>query len=310
MPKIMLNSVEYTGGGGGDSGMELTYDEYLALPEEEKTNGTTYYIKDINGVGEDQFQPIIYSEEEREIGVWTDGKPLYQKTIKLERDSSWVSGLVDIPHGLTNIDYICVKNANTQYEYQGEYLYRDLPNVYPPYISNAGLLLYEITSTVFTFYFSSWVQNSSITELNVYVTVQYTKTTDTPGSGTWTPQGVPAVHYSENEQVIGTWIDGKTLYGRTFHFANPTKTTVAGVYAYTNIISGDYDYFEVVSNVAYESSSDRYYVLPCFRIISNETLYTQYYRDSSGSIQTSIFTGDSSWTFADIYITIRYTKSN
>ena len=44
-----LNGIDYMGGGGGDSGIELTYNEYLALPEEEKTNGTTYYIKDING---------------------------------------------------------------------------------------------------------------------------------------------------------------------------------------------------------------------------------------------------------------------
>ena len=47
-------------------------------------------------------------------------------------------------------------------------------------------------------------------------TLQYTKTTDTAGSGTWTPQGVPAKHYSTEEKVIGTWIDGSTIYEKTY----------------------------------------------------------------------------------------------
>ena len=48
-----------------------------------------------------------------------------------------------------------------------------------------------------------------------HITIQYTKTTDQPGSGTWTPQGVPAVHYSTDEQVVGTWTDGSTIYEKT-----------------------------------------------------------------------------------------------
>lgn len=35
-----------------------------------------------------------------------------------------------------------------------------------------------------------------------------------PSAGlySWLPSGEKAEHYSENEQVIGTWIDGSTLY--------------------------------------------------------------------------------------------------
>lgn len=34
-----------------------------------------------NGITYQELQPVIYSTEEREIGVWIDGKPLYEKTI-------------------------------------------------------------------------------------------------------------------------------------------------------------------------------------------------------------------------------------
>ena len=30
---------------------------------------------------------------------------------------------------------------------------------------------------------------------------------------------MPTVHYSTNEQVIGTWVDGKPLYKRTWDFS-------------------------------------------------------------------------------------------
>ncbi len=195
MPKIMLNSVEYTGG-GGDSGMELTYDEYLALTEEEKANGTTYYITDINGDGQ-SFQPVIYSEEEREIGVWTDGKPLYQKTFYYaslpSNNRDWQLLQESYPlEELVTYNAMCVYSGN-----------RQLGNSNYIIISYYNGNLYYHTPSL------------SGTLTDVYVTIQYTKTTDQPGSGTWTPQGVPAVHYSIEEQVVGTWTDGNTIYEKT-----------------------------------------------------------------------------------------------
>ena len=203
MPKIMLNSVEYTGG-GGDSGMELTYDEYLALPEEEKTNGTTYYVKDINGIGKDQFQPIIYSEEEREIGVWTDGKPLYQKTIII---NSIISGNNTINHEIDNVDKI-VHCIGIFFSNVGNSV--SIPN--GNLSSTWSISMYDFGVTNFKLSVGSdWIQYFD----HICVTIQYTKTTDQPGSGTWTPQGVPAVHYDGNEKVVGTWF-GETLYEKTY----------------------------------------------------------------------------------------------
>jgi hypothetical protein len=63
-----------------------------------------------------------------------------------------------------------------------------------------------------------------------YITIRYTKSTDTPGSGTWTTYGSYAHHYSTDEHVIGIWIDGKPLYERIF---NLTSGITIG--DYTNI---------------------------------------------------------------------------
>lgn len=203
-----LNGIDYMGGGGGNANEQvLTWEEYCALTEEEKSNGTTYYINDINGEGKDQFQPVIYSEEEREIGVWTDGKPLYQKTIK---QSFTGKAKVTIA---TDIDY--EHTIETTYYATGVY-------DSPMFITGATVYCYIQRE-----------QDNSLTINNEYngaiewiVTIQYTKTTDQPGSGTWTPQGVPAVHYSTEEHVVGTWIDGSTLYEKSYHVPTVTSTYI------------------------------------------------------------------------------------
>ncbi len=201
MGTIIKNNIIY--GGGGNSKMcELTQAEYDALTTQEKNNGTVYYITDVND-NNNQFQPIIYSENEREIGVWVDGKPLYQKTFELTiPDGSGAYEHEFTEAAIPNLD----KAVKTSYSLGiGE-------RAYIPWYSQATVILDEQTATGVTFYFGS----NNYTGRIIYYTVCYTKTTDTAGSGTWTPQGVPAVHYSTDEQIVGTWIDGSTIYEKTF----------------------------------------------------------------------------------------------
>lgn len=47
MGRLIKNGVIY-GAVGGDNSKTISYQEYLNLPEEEKMNGTTYYIPDAN----------------------------------------------------------------------------------------------------------------------------------------------------------------------------------------------------------------------------------------------------------------------
>lgn len=145
--------------------------------------------------------PIIYSLEEREVGVWTDGKPLYEKTLTVASNASinnnqWTA--ISWNNTPTNIEKLLgceIHLYGTEYVVPNPYV-----NLRFRYINDAICCASGISATLYA---------GSI------ITFKYTKTTDTPGSGTWTPSGVPAHHYSTNEQVIGTWIDGKPLYEKT-----------------------------------------------------------------------------------------------
>lgn len=181
---------------------EVTLAEYQALPSSKLSDDVMYCIKDVGGAN--QFPPLIYSDEEREVGVWRDGKPLYQKTYSVNLTiniGAW--GDTGIPKG--DIDRIVrteTNDANNSYGYASASI--DHSNVWiRPSLSNQKI-----------------------------ITLLYTKSTDTPGSGTWTTDGTYAKHYSTSEKVIGTWIDGKPLYEKTF---NITSGIVIGSYAYINV---------------------------------------------------------------------------
>ena len=216
---LYVNGKVVSGGGGNAGYQELTYDEYMALTPEQKTDGTMYFLTDVNG-DDSQFQPVIYSETEREIGVWTDGKPLYQKAIFISTALS---------NGVWNNDALGTVGSNISIvDFMG-FIYGDTLGdgaIFP-------LNYFRTTSE-----FVTTITNLDGDDLNIlptipdvgtlyikYIVIRYTKTTDTAGSGTWTPQGVPAIHYSQSEQVIGTWYDGSTLYEQTLYFNNKKLTT-------------------------------------------------------------------------------------
>lgn len=183
------------------------------------------------------FTPIIYSDTERVVGVWRDNKPLYQKSVYVGSLSAG-SG-VSLAHNIANIDTI----AN--YEGIGfntvESRWNTLPRVDDDVTYQRGL---AVGTTNIVIWGASNVQAMT----GVTVTIWYTKTTDVAGSGNWNTDGVPTVHYSTSEQVIGTWTNNKPLYQRTYsltggivigsygHISLPANSIVRGLdgYAYRN----------------------------------------------------------------------------
>lgn len=67
----------------------LNKTDYDALPEDQKNNGV-YFIPDGSGDagGGETACEEIYSTDERRIGTWIDGKPLYRKVIQATSPSS------------------------------------------------------------------------------------------------------------------------------------------------------------------------------------------------------------------------------
>ena len=148
------------------------------------------------------YLPALYSEEEREVGVWTDGKPLYQKTVNFGTLPNNTTKTVS--SGLTNVV---------------------MHNIFGVAVAPNGFTLTlphrEISGTgnVDIIYqadnYIRLVTDYNYSTFTSYITLQYTKTTDQPGSGTFLTDGTPSHHYSTSEKVVGTWIDGSTVYERT-----------------------------------------------------------------------------------------------
>lgn len=218
--KFMMNGIEYLGGGSGGGGgnvddvyvngvsvldsdkiaqvvsyKEVTLAEYMALPDTKYTDGIAYFIKDSTEA--EGFPPLIYSKEERQIGVWIDGKPLYEKTYDLGSDIS--------------ISYNSWTEVNANYPTNcGLIIHSDCCTSGGTYAS--GISVGKKSNGKFEMQSGRNGNNQSIR----YFTIQYTKTTDTAGSGIWAGNGAMAHHYSTNEVIVGTWIDGKPVYERTF----------------------------------------------------------------------------------------------
>lgn len=175
---------------------EVTQAEYQALPSSKLTDNILYCIKD--SAGADGFPPLIYSDEEREIGLWTDGRPLYQKTVH------WTGSLnngqnitIDSNINLSNVGIFVSDIAFLKFSGYSYATGSINGKVLDVELVNQGVMIENFTG---------------FTIIEILVTYRYTKTTDTAGSGQWTPSGLPAKHYSTTERVIGTWIDGKPLY--------------------------------------------------------------------------------------------------
>ena len=199
--------------------VSLTQAQYNALPSSKLTDGKIYCISDSVG-GVDGYPPLIYSDQEREVGVWRDGKPLYQKTLVFQNAQL---GRVDcLPHNISDVDFIFVES----WEFKQTSLSSSGVIGFESSSSDYWANLFEIASTTISYRIGSgWGAG------DLYVNVRYTKTTDTPGSGTWTTYGSYAHHYSTDEHVIGTWIDGKPLYEKTF----TNVTGMGGTELLTNV---------------------------------------------------------------------------
>ena len=241
--------------------------------------GLTYTTQNI--------QPLIYSTEEREVGVWTDGKPLYQKSIPFDNTSS---NQISIDVSTLSIDNLiqttlwCEDSryqVNTYYDTNTDYI-----NSY--YDGQDKLLKIRRSSS----YFAG----------TGYATMLYTKTTDTAGSGIWTPAGVPAVHYDTNEKVVGTVEDSdgtiKTLYEKSWWLTIPNQS---GGYTFPNTAVSGLD--KVISNeysFAGRGMRSYTYWYSGASIVFDEQL-------ASG---ISFYFGSSDYAGKELFYTARYTKSS
>lgn len=170
------------------------------------------------------FTPQIYSLEEREIGVWVDNKPLYQKTI-----------ILNVPINTTF--YVDISDLNIDKVISVNGVFNRDTGWYPinTYYSSNFYSLVGVESQrlrISLFVEASYEQR---------ITILYTKTTDVAGSGKYNTLGVPTHHYSTDEQVVGTWF-GETLYEKSYRLSTPLIVQGNGTWVSTGIDISDVDY--------------------------------------------------------------------
>lgn len=285
--------------------VELTRAEWEALPDSKYTDDILYCIKDGGSEKSNFFSPIIYSLAEREVGVWCDGKPLYQKTVKANITNS---GETYVNCNVANADFcklydLALAAPQSRYFYNG-YCLSDI------YLG--GFVQVTSSSVLASIYIGS---SNLIRPAVAYVTIIYTKTTDNPGTGKWTTSGVPAHHYSTDEQVIGTWIDGSTLYektailsytdfvvqenvsnGRVYNLYNISGTNTQIVKVFPTAISTNYGVTSGFTQNNYDNRTNNWGFIMSYNAL--------------GLYCTSGWTIIENHVKPTVYITVQYTKTS
>lgn len=243
------------------------------------------------GTTHSKFQPIIYSTEEREIGVWIDKKPLYAKTLPLISPPS--------PNSLSTIADLSAYNIDTMVLISGnlyaESLGQTIPIKWSFNSSLMGTVFHEQNNL-------KQIIPSGYTNCSENITIFYTKTTDVAGSGSWTPQGVPTHHYSEDEQIVGTW-KGKTLYERMFEVSHTFTQGDNDIELQSNVdfVSSDIKTYDATTVLSNGSASKRVSALP------DDTLYVN---SSNKLIMYFNCINPSSVGTRTVRVVAQYTKSS
>ena len=163
-----------------------------------------------------------YSTTEKEVGCFVDGKPVYQKTIYISALPSTV-GSTTYSADTTNAERSWIMAGITGIG-EGTRVRIDQDSYNSLKTASITWATSITDGDVKVVCYNGQDRHTT----DAYITVQYTKSTDTAGSGMYLPNGDKAVHYSTDEQVIGTWIDGSTLYRKVINFgqlpANSQKT--------------------------------------------------------------------------------------
>lgn len=146
----------------------------------------------------------VYSTEERVIGKWVDNKPLYRKTFIVPFSvASGVVTITRITHKISNIQNIFVGNESYYLDASGNSYAMNYCDVVS---SSAGKRIRTVPSYE---YVDMAITNGIFAdgEGNAYITLYYTKSTDTASN-----DDLGTINYSNDEQSVGTDEEGNVIY--------------------------------------------------------------------------------------------------
>ena len=163
MGKIILNGIEYTKGGGGASSLVGLTDVDISAPSDGQV-----LVYDANSSKWKNGGVLHeYTATEKIVGTWF-GKPLYEKVITIPNDVQ-IDNAFTYSHGISDMEFGRIMNAT---------VCDSSNNVFDmPLINNDGSNLgVRLNSTNVIFRGTGRLVVTA--NRYMYVTVQYTKTTD------------------------------------------------------------------------------------------------------------------------------------
>ena len=168
-----------------------------------------YQFYDMSGQG---VEANNFSTDEKVIGTWIDGKPLYQKVLTKTLSSYTNTQTVDI---IDISDVSIDKIVKIDTTFIGVYSTKDTASIISIGGSNNSNRLYtEANYSSGTYHIN--IYNNGRTTFNggtAYVILKYTKTTDTA--------------VASGEKIVGQWIDGKPVYEKTWSFGSKVSISNA-----------------------------------------------------------------------------------
>lgn len=243
----------------------------------------------------------MHSTDEKIIGTASDGKPLYQKCFDIAAfnhplstgNSSRITLMASTGKKLINaFGYLWKSTGTTSVQIPSCAITSGVsPYIYyqatVDEVNDNFRLVYERNDT-----------NQMSFDEGGYVVLQYTKTGDSAikvGTGT---------DYSTDEQVVGTWIDGKPLCQRTYSFTLPViydgTENGCDVVTLENTI--------IISVDGYISGNNQTnYPLAFTTVSSGETRFVNCFKNGSGIVKIKTNLGTISEKSG--YVTLRYVKT-
>ena len=295
---------EFSSGGGGGStytagdGIDITNDVISTKQSEVGDIDEIIGLLPSGGTGVTLVNAFnksdLYSTDEKMIGQWTDGKPLYSKTFNSTTGNTTSQTLI------SNLGSL---NIDTMVSMTGKLVNSGLTVSIPAYLTATGYVgMYHNPSanSIVAFVGSDWY-NQPVT-----ITLQYTKTTDSAVSiGT-------ANEYSTDEKIVGTWIDSKPIYQKTLTVAMSGGTTEGMLYwKQVDVSSLNIDCY--VSLQAVLKGTNICKTIPNFEYVNS--LARAYSIFGWANTQINIHINENNSTLlndiknSNAYITIQYTKT-
>lgn len=249
----------------------------------------------------------VYSNTERVVGVWTDGKPIYQLTMTVTLATTSTQGtqadiFEPLPTGI-RVDKQIDMHGWMDYSY----------GINPGHLYGSGLgyvssCIVPDGSTDTAHKNTLLVRNSmpSFSGKTAYITIRYTKVTDTASS----VQYASPNDYSTTEKIVGTWIDGKPLYQKTYNLTTPSSTGVTTLLTDASLATVSIKEMHGVVDGANKSGTNTFPVADVNRPAASTYLSgqeTSFWIRANGELAMELnYAGACGNPF---YLTIKYTKN-